>query len=312
MRYTALATLLAALVLAASAPAAAQDAMNTDAAYLVRGALGDIPLTDATEAAGLWNVVEIRTFAHTEGNTTGILFTAPAGSTGANLGCDCNGPVSVDGVTFRLDVPADEPSGTYTATFSHSRPVDTDAWGFVFPRVPEAVRDDAAFRFYVPEGTLVAGPMDGTSLPSTAAHPGLTIFAFEGTAAAPVDETVWFSAYPESTQVAGPSDTGFDFMALAMGLILGAALWAVLVARGMVQARQRKQVVSAPTHKEVAQKESAKVLEGRKRLLMAALKDLELAKAKDELETEVYDALKADFKKQTVTVMRALEEARNA
>jgi len=41
---------------------------------------------------------------------------------------------------------------------------------------------------------------------------------------------------------------------------------------------------------------------------MAALKEVEVAKMHNEMAPEVYDAVKADLKKQTVTVMRALEE----
>jgi len=51
----------------------------------------------------------------------------------------------------------------------------------------------------------------------------------------------------------------------------------------------------------------AAVLEGKKRALMAALKEVEVAKMNNEMPPEVYDAVKADLKKQAVTVMRALE-----
>ena len=42
---------------------------------------------------------------------------------------------------------------------------------------------------------------------------------------------------------------------------------------------------------------------------LAALKEIEVAKMNNEMPTDVYDAVKADLKKQAVTVMRALETA---
>ncbi|MFO1536051.1 MAG: hypothetical protein ABR586_10330, partial [Thermoplasmatota archaeon] len=85
--------------------------------------------------------------------------------------------------------------------------------------------------------------------------------------------------------------------------------WAFLVQRGMVQARGRKQVAQVAAHTEAAAQDPPAVLEGKKRALLAALKEVELARQSQEMDTPTYDAVKAEFKKQAVTVMRALETA---
>ncbi len=310
------ATVLAALALAALmfAPAHAQPSMDSDAAYLVRGALGNIPSTDEVEPDGFWNQYEARRVQH-DGTLTAVSFTVPPGAQDVRLTCQCNGTISRDGQLYTYTIDDTQPAGPAEVVFTHRRAVSTDGFGFAVSGIAAPLRSDASLRFYVPENFILEADVvpSGPPLPSTSANPGLTIYVFDGTPAAPLPEAVWFTAYPQTQSVEPPpADDGLDLLALLLGIAIGVVVWYFLVARGVVQARQRKQVVAKADHQQVAEREGPDVLEGRKRVLMAGLKELELAKANQQIETEVYDRLKAEYKKQTVTVMRALESSKQA
>ncbi len=294
-------------------PVQAQPAMESDAAYLVRGAMGDIPTTDAVEPSGSWNQYEERRVTH-NGSSTPVSFTVPPGAMDVRLECQCNGTVSMDGSTYTYTIDSTEPAGDLAVVFTHRRAIGTDGFGFALSGINGALRSDASMRFYIPENFILEGDIVPTaSLPSTSANPGLTIYVFDGTQDAPLPEAMWFVAYPQTQSVSPPpADDGLDLLALLLGIAIGVVVWYFLVARGVVQARQRKQVVVKAEHQQVAERETTDVLEGRKRVLMAGLKELELAKANQQIETDVYDRLKAEYKKQTVTVMRALESAKQS
>lgn len=135
------------------------------------------------------------------------------------------------------------------------------------------------------------------------AQPGETYTVQDGTG--PADGTVTVT----TTATPGPTATpAFSWTSLVLGLLAGILLWAFLVQRGMVQRRSRKQVVATAAHTAAAA-EGTEMLQARRRTLMAALKDLEKAKMNKEVPVDVYDRLKAELKKDTVTVMRAIEAA---
>ncbi len=304
---------LGVLAVLTTVPASAQPGMDSDAAYLVRGALGNIPTTDATEEAGFWNQYEARRVQH-DGTSTEVAFTVPAGAQDLGLTCNCNGSATRAGQTYTFMVDATEPAGPVEVVFTHRRAVSTDGFAFALSGIPADVRGDASLRFYVPDHFILEADIAPTgALESTPENPGLLIYFFDGTADSALPESLWFTAYPQTQSVSPPpADGGLDLLALLLGIAIGVVVWYFLVARGVVQARQRKQVVAKAEHQQVAEREPANVLEGRKRVLMAGLKELELAKASQQIETEVYDRLKAEYKKQTVTVMRALESTKQA
>lgn len=310
--------LVALLVTALAVPPAGAQ-MDFSQAWQLRGAIGDIPTTGPAEDTSSWNLAETHVVIH-DGGSRSFLFTPLAGYTGVDLRCTCQEePVTADDEgAFRFTFNASIEAGTYELTFTQRVAVDAgEAFPIQVPAVPESARSDAAVIFYLPAGYQVTPfPADVTSdepLPSPSKQ-GFLIHTFRGTPDAPFAPQLAFAAYPTQDAIgpAVPEGGGFDWLALALGVLGGAVVWAVLVQQGVVQKRSRKQVASQAVHKEVAKTEPVPVLEGRKRALMAALKELEMAKMQKEMDTEVYDQLKARFKREAVTVMRALEEAKGS
>ncbi len=305
-----LATLAVATLATLAAPSQAQPAL--DQAHIVRAGTGDIPATvDVQEPAGFWNVDETRTTPHTTGNHTDATFTLPVGSTfGILASSNCNGTTLAPAgnqYTYRID--ANTPSGDCTLTFTHRRAVDaTRAFGFTVT-VPSDLEDDTAIILYLPKGYALTGPRTpDVVLPSALDGDRTTMHAFYGTTDRPLTGTIWFAAAP-SAATTTVADEAFPWIPVIIAVLIGALGWAFLVQRGIVQKRSRKQVAAVAAHKEVASKEPRAVLEGRKRVLMAALKELEVAKMNGDMDVPTYDALKAELKRETVTVMRALEAA---
>ncbi len=296
MRIPAL--LLALLLLPA---AAAQDGMAFTENHQVRIAFGDIPSTEASETPFQWNFEET-ILAST--NEDYIINKGP-GHQAHDVDCDCDFAVADEGDTLRirfLDNSTPEAKLTYTHYAEGS-----STWG-AFLGLP----DDALVLVYTAPTMDVAAsvpnelPADffyprepGSTDPTLVIHQYHSVGGF------------WFTVFPagEAVTPAPVADGSNAWMWLLIGLLIGAGAWYALVRFGYVQKRQRKQVAGEAAHKVVAKTEPKTVLEGRKRVLMAALKELEMAKMNKEIDTEAYDALKADFKRQTVTVMRALEEA---
>lgn len=303
------------LMLTTAPMATAQDGMVQDEAWVLRGAVGDIPTTDAPEATDAWNLAETHRVTH-DGGSQVFSFTPLPGYDGVDLRCSCSDQTIQAGEdgTYRFTFNSSIEEGVHDLTFTQNIPVDADhAFPILVPTVPQSARSDAAVVFYVP-GSLEVRAFLPDGLEPDAVLPAVTkagfdIYRFRGTDGAPFPDTMQFTASPASTSAAPVrTDGGFDFLALAIGILAGMLVWSILVGQGMVQKRRRKQVAGPAAHAEEARSDSPEVLAGRKRALMAALKELEVAKMNKELDPEVYDQLKARFKKETVTVMRALEE----
>lgn len=283
--------LLALLLLAA--PVAAQPTefgFSTD--YHARVAVGDVPLTEATEPEGQVNTLEYLRFAH-DGNES--LLTVPTGY--VNSGCTC-ASFSTNGDTITVGNTVE--AGDYVFWVLRQAPVAT-TFGVDLPLL--AIHDGSAqVNLYVPTGNDVTSAFASNELVCTTG--ACTIHTFTG------DLTgFWASVHPAVTAPAAPvvQEDGFGILELVLGLLIGAGVWFLLVQKGFVQARTRKQVVAKAAHEEVAATESKDVLTARKRILMAGLKELELAKMKSEVDDATYDALKAELKREAVTTMRALE-----
>ncbi len=306
------AVLLALALVALAAPAAAQPPLFTEA-YQVRGGFGDIPTTPAAEPTGAWNLVQSLRIAHTEGTATNATLHVPPGYAVVAPGCSCPAFDSTESPgAVTIQVPAETPSGDVTVSLSVTATVG-DAFGFTLILPEGASPTDALVVLYVPVGSEAVGPVDSTS-PGLSTDGASRITLFQGTAEAPMPLVPSFVVAPVGTLVAppvatpaAPAEEGFAWLELGLGLAVGVALWALLVQRGIVQRKSRRQSVAVAAHVEAAQNEPRPVLEGRKRALLAALKELELARQAQEIPVEAYDAVKADLKRQAVTVMRALE-----
>lgn len=290
------ALLLAALLLMAATPASAQ--MTFDETQQIRIGYGDIPSTDAVERPGAWNFEETRVVAMEDGPVT---FHLSLNHAVPETMCDCNFTTDQAGNEVTVTFP-DGASGEATLVFTHWVGGEPDR---IADRL--TLTDDARVFLYAPNGAQVQGAAAATSPGTSPSDPSRTIHDFSGD----LPPDFWFTVLPATTAPGGDGPSfGFDFVTLLLGVIAGAGIWAFLVTQGVVQKRSRKQVAGTAAHKEVATGQSKSMLEARKRILMAGLKDLELAKQDQAIDTATYDALKAEWKKQTVTVMRALEEAK--
>lgn len=310
MRLTPL--LLATLAAVLLAPTAAAQMPSFSEPYQVRGALGNIPSTPAAEPAGAWNLEQRLTvqFDNASAETARTFhFAIPAGATLGNATCDCfqyHTTVRSDSLTFVID-PA-TPSGPRTITVVTSQRVD-EAFGFTVRAAFEAP-EERALILYVPTGSDLASSLEFTS-PGLSTDGTATIQFARFTASDRMPLDAWFTIAP-ATQAPAPVSDGpspWPWVLLGVGIVAGALAWSALVARGIVQKKSRKQVAGTAAHVEAAAQDSAPVLEGKKRALLAALKEVELAKQANEMPLDVYDAVKADLKKQAVTVMRALESS---
>lgn len=300
---------LCALALAPAAHAAMSDQTDFTQAYYVRAAAGDIPatMTPTVEPEGQWNIVQYIRLVHTQGTASTATFGLPAGATADGFSCSCASYTTrQDGALYLATVNATEPAGNPVVAFRSHAPL-AGAWALSLPA--PSTTGDASVNLYVPTGSiaesnLAAGPSPG--LRSTDGR--YLIYEFHGQTSDL--QTAWFTVHPgTASTVAAPATPMSPWLFAVAGLVVGCILWALLVARGIVQKRSRRQVAAVAAHVEAATNEPPAVLEAKKRFLMGALKDVELAKQNGELENNVYDAVKADFKRQTVTVMRAIEEA---
>lgn len=308
MRLTPL--LLAALAVALLAPSAAAQMPSFDEPYQVRGALGNIPSTPANEPAGTWNLEQRLTvpFDNTSAESARTFhFAIPNGATLANASCDCyqyHTTVTASSLTFIID-PATT-SGARTITVLTRQGVE-EAFGFTLRPAFEAPAERAVV-LYVPGGSELASNLDFSS-PGMSTDGSARIQFARFSASDPMPAAPWFAIHPATQAPAPAADSAslLPWVLLGVGIFVGALLWSMLVARGVVQKKARKQVAGTAAHVEAAAQDPAPVLEGKKRALLAALKEVELAKQANEMPLDVYDAVKADLKKQAVTVMRALE-----
>lgn len=300
-----LSVLLALAVVALAVPAQAQPPTFSEP-YQLRGAVGDIPTTNATEPAGAWNLEQRLTVQFDNASQAQYPFNLPAGARLLNATCTCNPSQSTatsDSVVFTL--PTSTPSGSYVLTVLTTQAAG-QSFGFSIHLPIAVAASERVAILYVPTGLeaeAAAGPT--RSLPSTNGQS--TIVQFDD-----LPSPFWASVHPDDGTATVAQDSGIPTLAwvfLAVGLVAGAVVWAVLVSRGAVQTKSRKQVANTAAHVEAAAAEPPAVLEGRKRALLAALKEIEVARMNSEMPQEVYDVVKADLKRQAVTVMRALETA---
>jgi hypothetical protein len=297
--------LLVAFLLAA-VPASAQPP-SFPQAYQVRAAVGDIPTTAAHEGAG-WNIDQQYTFTFANATPRDVTVVVPAGTTTTNASCTCGAgaQVSAGSVTFHL--PSSTSSGSYKVEVLSSEPTAAaTAFQLVRPDGP----GDGVVILYVPNGSTADAPLDAQS-PGSSTDGLSRILVYSG---APLPQPFWASIHP-TTSAPAPGKSAAPALswpiALAIGVVLGVLLWALLVSKGAVQRKGRRQVAGTAAHVEAAASETPAVLEGKKRALLAALKEVEVAKMNNEMPPEVYDVVKADLKKQAVTVMRALESGADA
>jgi len=315
---SALAATVLLLVLAA-APTSAQMSFNQP--YQLRGAVGDIPTTDFPEPAGSWNIeqrIQVTTSGH---NGAPVFIDYPAQSKVLRMSCTCGVTGYDDGDHAIFNLTSTLPDATYTIVVTTAQGIGGSAsWGFsVIPFPSNLAPADRVAILYIPNGAAVTGPVaESQDALNCAGGLQCSIHVFGGSAASPLPAgTLWFSIHPTTaaepvvtttvTAPGGAASTNWLFIGVAF--LAGLIVWALLVSRGMVQRKSRKQVATTAAHVEAAQAEPLTVLEGRKRALMAALKEIELARQANEIDVPTYDTLKAELKKEAVTVMRAIDES---
>lgn len=289
--------LLAILLIATLAQVDAQPpAIASDEDYVARIAQGSFPsIYSIDEPSTGWNIAEYLRFDH-DGTETRIALSSDQGTI-FNATCDC-GNVTIDGAA--LVIGNDAAAGNHLLIVG--RNVDAgDALAIEFALSNTGGRVVA----YVPAGSHVATDYPATSEPLNCTDSPCTIeeYTRDGTHFAVLPGQATNGVVPTP-----PSEGGFDVLPWIAGILLGAIIWAVLVQQGLVQKRRKQEVVKA-AHVEAAEAESKETLEARKRVLMSGLKELEKAKMAKEIDSDVYDSLKAELKRETVTVMRAIEAA---
>jgi hypothetical protein len=301
---------LALALVALAVPAEAQPPTFPHA-YQLRGAVGDIPTTATAEPADAWNLEQRLTVQFSNATEATYTFTVPAGASVDNTTCTCNPSqtrVTATTVTFTLGTQV--ASGEHTMTLGTTQPAG-DAIAFDLGLPLAAAPGDRIIILYVPAGSSLVASAEPTEDPLVSTSGTAAIHVIDG-GVAPIGDRFWAAIVPgtvaQDTSGGGHAWAGWA-LHLALGLVAGALLWALLVSKGVVQAKSRRQVAATAAHVEAAAAEPAPVLEGRKRALLAALKEIEVAKMNNEMPNEVYDAVKADLKRQAVTVMRALETA---
>lgn len=303
-----LAALAALLALAAAAPLPVAGADMTEHGFAgpahLRAAYGDIPLTQTVEPDGRWNVVQYVRMEHSGGQSVTVGFNVPPGFVVDDPSCTC-GNVTLTG--FEVTTQQDPGAGTHVfALAMHTPPNGAPA---AVPLLYQPSVSPWTATIYTRQGQTVSSTVAETTTLPGADRPEYTIHAF-----GPASGVGYFGLNlpPTATTTTAPPEGTSPWLYAAAGLLVGAALWALLVARGMVQRRTRKQVAAPAAHVEAAKAEPVTVLEGRKRALMAALKEVELARQADEMDIPTYDALKAELKKEAVTVMRAIDETKGS
>lgn len=287
--------LLAALLIA---PMASAQTMDITSTHQVRIAYGDIPSTpDRTETSGAWNVEQRLVLSEGANGTV----TIPAGHAVGAISCGdgCDFDLTVDEDTFTAVCLTEGADGHCNIVFPHQTAGNLDAFGLSME-----IAEDSTVLVYTLEGLDVRSGTanllgDGFYYPNV--QPALLIHQFS-----PDDGRFWMTVSPHAT-TESPAAGGFGWQGILVGVVAGIIIWYLLVRQGIVQKRQRKQVAGTAAHKQITA-EGKTTLEWRRRALLAALKELEVARVDQTIDLNAYDALKADFKRQTVTVMRALEE----
>lgn len=304
------AALLTLAVLVTAFPGASAQAMEFAQAYQVRGGLGDVSTFTSHPTPAdptLFAVEQTFTIRHVAGTADKATLTVPAGATLRSATTTGSASwLTQDARQATLDVPANATAGDYTLRLLSTQPYTGGTLGLGL-QPPAALGSQAAVVIlYLAPGLEASGPGTHTVLGSANPSDTRTIHLFEAKSGE-LGQSPWYTFHPAAASPA--ANAPIPWLLLAGAFLLGCIVWALLVGQGMVQKRSRRQVATVAAHVEAASQDPPAVLEAKKRFLMGALKDVELAKQAKELEPEVYDAVKADFKRQAVTVMRALEQA---
>lgn len=286
------------------APVAAQQNGIFPEAHQYRLGFSDLEHTDAVEDAGEWHLHIESQFLNLN-DTFSTAYVLPDGFSfqGATVDCTLNCSVQVRSRTAEGELPVEITpldAGSFNATLGLTLrgPSNLEYFGTEID-MPE----DSLLIVYVFDQDVVASKAAGSVLPSIT-QPGVTHYLFRGE-----EGPLRVSVLPAGT-IPDPTPAvkeGFSLVIVLGAFVLGVALWYVLVQQGLVQAKKRKQVVSKAAHQTIT--DDKPTLEARKRVLLAALKELELAKGSGDLDLGIYDQLKAQYKKEAVTVLRALETA---
>ncbi len=296
MRWTIAVALLAALL--TTDLAAAQPPTFTQA-FQVRIGVGDIATTAAHETADGWSYEARYTVQHPASDERVDIQVLPGSQIVAKT-CSCGNFTTTESATsVAFHIPASVPTGPVTVTVTTTSPPSA-----VFAVDLTIKGNDGLVVLYLPNGFAAQASAPSTS-PGTSTDGGSIILAY-----ADLQGSFWLTVNPVATAIQPTSESSsMVWFYAAAGVVVGCILWAILVSRGMVQRKTRKQVATTAAHVEAAKMDSPAILEGRKRALMAALKEIELGRQADEIDVATYDTLKAELKKEAVTVMRAIDES---
>lgn len=308
-RSVAVLVALALLVPAASAP---EDPHEYDPdGYSFRGVLGDDPRTTAKEDPDRFSVRETFPIVNDGADElTEVQVFLPRDADLVTLAAR-NG--TLEGTVVEGDVESDGQWLTYRYPGNESVAPGTSDPGFTFHYALQA--DDPAdvrlTRRGVPEGLasysfLVLVPHD-VLVRSEPPMQALDFEVYEGFTAYMLEASPGDSLSLEFGPVGGggEGDGGADLNWLLVGIAFVAG---AVIAYGLAKTRGPARTSRAETMvgRTVAE------LEARKRVLMASLKELELAHRSGEIPSDAYNPLKAELKGETVKVMSELERRQAA
>lgn len=119
---------------------------------------------------------------------------------------------------------------------------------------------------------------------------------------------VQFTYQANSVQLPGEATGPGGWLLAAVGLIIGALLVYGLTQGGIIGGAKSGSTSSAGASGPSIGAEPRDMLELRQRVMIASLKELEIAKKKGEVSDGLYTPLKAELKQDTVRVMREIEK----
>lgn len=279
--------------------------------YSFRGVLGDDPRTAAEEDAALFAVhetfpvvndgtddlTEVRVFLPRDAHLVML-----AARNGTLQGTVVEGAVESDGQWLAYRYPGNESVAPGTNdpgfTFRYTLPADDPAdVRFTRRGLPEGL-PGYSFLVLVPNGVVVRSepPMQALDFE---VYEGFTAYMLE---ASPGDS---LSLELAPAGGGGEGDGGADLNWLLIGIAFVAG---AVITYGLAKTRGP----TRPSGAETMAGRTVAELEARKRVLMASLKELELAHRSGEIPSEAYNPLKAELKGETVKVMTELEKRQAA
>lgn len=278
--------------------------------YSFRGVLGDDPRTTAEEDADLFSVhetfpvvndgtddlTEVRVFLPRDADLVTL-----AASNGTLQGTILEGDVESDGQWLTYRYPGNEsvapgasdPGFTFRYTLPAADPADVRLTRRGIPLGLPSY----SFLVLVPNDVVVRSepPMQA-----------LDFEVYEGFTAYMLGESPGDSLSLELAPAGGgEGDGGADLNWLLIGIAFVAG---AVIAYGLAKMRGP----ARPSRAETMAGRTVADLEARKRVLMASLKELELAHRSGEIPSQAYNPLKAELKGETVKVMTELEKRQAA